>query len=435
MIRLLFLLISCSLFSQEIQRQDRAVIYQDSLFVFGTDHVFASPISKPNTFSLRLIKSQININNYLPIVAHNELHFLDPLGGAVYAYELGGINRIDRSYQHRMQIEAFVMNHNDTIFKYGGYGFWSMRNFFTFFEPVSKEWEIFPPINSKEIPTGTSGNIFVEKDNKIIIFSGKQLNKNNLTDQFYNNEIWSFDFTHKTWESIGATHLDFNSFKHSIAFNDRIAFFDDKEIFVVDPFENKVEVYSQNTLHQMLIKGSRLKTIYKAGVFYCFTYSNNIEAINLVIRNEDEFFGPMVRELEMYPAFNKWWYLLSIILIVPLYVISKKIQKVRFKENKIKLNGNGLIYKKIFYSLTENELAMLDVLVKEGSVETSKILKVVENSSHNYSHNMRTKNKVLGELHYKLQTILKTPEEIIKVTKSKNDKRIIIYSLDLKYFN
>jgi hypothetical protein len=37
-------------------------------------------------------------------------------------------------------------------------------------------------------------------------------------------------------------------------------------------------------------------------------------------------------------------------------------------------------------------------------------------------------------LHYKLQTILNTPEEIIKVTKSKNDKRIIIYSLDLKYF-
>lgn len=84
--------------------------------------------------------------------------------------------------------------------------------------------------------------------------------------------------------------------------------------------------------------------------------------------------------------------------------------------------------------MTENELAMLDVLVKEGSVETSKILKVVENSNHNYSHNMRTKNKVLGELHYKLQTILKTSEEIIKVTKSKNDKRIIIYSLDLKYF-
>jgi hypothetical protein len=48
---------------------------------------------------------------------------------------------------------------------------------------------------------------------------------------------------------------------------------------------------------------------------------------------------------------------------------------------------------------------------------------------------MRTKNKVLAELHYKLQTILKIPEEIIKVSKSKNDKRIMIYSLDLKYFN
>jgi hypothetical protein len=48
---------------------------------------------------------------------------------------------------------------------------------------------------------------------------------------------------------------------------------------------------------------------------------------------------------------------------------------------------------------------------------------------------MRTKNKVIGELNYKLQTILKIQEEIISVQKSPQDKRIIIYKIAHKYFS
>jgi hypothetical protein len=48
---------------------------------------------------------------------------------------------------------------------------------------------------------------------------------------------------------------------------------------------------------------------------------------------------------------------------------------------------------------------------------------------------MRTKNKVIGELNYKLQTILKIQEEIISVQKSPKDKRIIIYKIAHKYFS
>jgi uncharacterized protein (UPF0147 family) len=83
----------------------------------------------------------------------------------------------------------------------------------------------------------------------------------------------------------------------------------------------------------------------------------------------------------------------------------------------------GVVYKKFFYHLSED------------FEKSTQILKVIENVSHHYSHNIRTKNKVIRELNYKLQTILKIQEEIISDQKSPQDKRIIIYKIANTYFN
>ncbi|CAI8204873.1 MAG: hypothetical protein MRY51_06145 [Flavobacteriaceae bacterium] len=436
MIRVILFFSFLSAFSQKMNRSDLSIIHNDSLYIIGTQTVLVSPLSDPNHLVLRYSLSETSkeLRKYQPVSTGKGLYLLDPLGGEVLAFVKDSLKRLDKSFQHRMQIDASVLTHNDTIFKYGGYGFWSMRNYFTYFDPTIREWEVYPPLNTKKFPIGTATNDYVKKGDNIVFFSGKKLNPNDLVEQTSSFQIWTFNFTNRRWNQVGTTTIDFNQFKLSIPFEDKIAYFDQKEIYVVSPFDNNIKVYAQNSLHQKLIEGSRLQPLYHDEVFYCFTYSNNLDEVNLLLRNKDEFFGPVIREEQMYATFSSYWYLSALLLIIPVVFGYKWMKRYRKHKKRIHLTDSGVVFKNIFYGLSDHEIKILNVLVAEGSVNTSKILEIVENPSHNYSHNMRTKNKVIGELQYKLQTILKIQEEVLSVQKSDEDKRIMIYRLDLRYF-
>ena len=55
-------------------------------------------------------------------------------GGSILKIKGDSIFRLDNSYEHKMQIGSIEFVRNDTIFRYGGYGFFENRNFFTFYD-------------------------------------------------------------------------------------------------------------------------------------------------------------------------------------------------------------------------------------------------------------------------------------------------------------
>ena len=64
-------------------------------------------------------------------------------GGSVFESINDTLVKIDNSFNHRMTYESAVFIQNDTIFKFGGYGYWSNRNFLTYFSKETKEWEYY----------------------------------------------------------------------------------------------------------------------------------------------------------------------------------------------------------------------------------------------------------------------------------------------------
>ena len=88
----------------------------------------------PSTYTL----SKINTTVYLS----------QGLGGLVYELRGNKIVRLDRSFMHKMQINAQNFEYDNRIFRFGGYGFWSVRNFFTYFDLNTKEWEAYSPFKA-----------------------------------------------------------------------------------------------------------------------------------------------------------------------------------------------------------------------------------------------------------------------------------------------
>ena len=89
-------------------------------------------------------------------------------GGQVYKKKgREGYYRIDKSFDHRIQSESTIIFKNDTIFKFGGYGFWSMRNFITYFNFDQSEWFALE-YSDNNLSDGYSNTLFNFKKNDFL---------------------------------------------------------------------------------------------------------------------------------------------------------------------------------------------------------------------------------------------------------------------------
>ena len=439
MIRLFFLLFVSAAFSQQISRFDNALIWRDSLLLFSSDSIYSSPISPSRSFSFSSLPLKPNkdllVLKSIITPLDGQIYFLDGMGGGVFEFQKDSLTRIDKSYKHRMQIDATVFVKNDTVFKYGGYGFWSVRNFITFFDPISKEWEILPAQNSDIIPDGTIASMYAISSDEIIFLGGEKLNVFDQQDFSPANEIWKFNFKDKLWTFLGNSTLNFSDFKAHVQMGEEILFLDDTDLILINPFTNKVAKFNNTTLHKKIITTKNLMPLYSNYQFVSFVNSSITGAIGIEVRGRDEFFGPLMETSKLYNDFNYFWLLLVLPFGFAIAMGVKKYKHYRSRANSITVKKGGLIYKRIYYSLTIQENGILLCLLGSEGVETSSIMQFVENPNHNYSHNMRTKNKIIGELNYKLKTILKIEKDLILAAKSDKDKRIIIYTIDKTFFS
>lgn len=110
------------------------------------------------------------------------------------------IRRVDKTVHSGYNFDAYQFVRRDTIFSYGGYGFWTENNLLTYFSPLRKEWNVysvgdFPPYN----PDFAEGQTY-----KFSFYD-------NTEDALYvlrQSEFWRFDFKRGSWRKLGSLVLD-----------------------------------------------------------------------------------------------------------------------------------------------------------------------------------------------------------------------------------
>ena len=83
-------------------------------------------------------------------------------------------------------------------------------------------------------------------------------------------------------------------------------------------------------------------------------------------------------------------------------------------------------------NLDNNSLEILNMLLKNNSITSNQIVaKLVENGL-SYDYASKVKNKIIESLNEKFEFITSSSEPFIKISKSSQDKRIQILSLNNK---
>lgn len=374
--------------------------------------------------SLRIIKNpeQIPFEKFEFKIINNEIYFFGGLSGEVYTIIEDSLNRLDATPDHRLNITSNIFVSNDTIFKYGGYGYWSQRNFNIYFDFQSKEWQVYKTSKKSYNPMGSFYGLYLKSDEGIYFFGGKIVDETNRINQIKSEDVLYFDFKSKTFEKLGTSESEFNLSHYLVHDNEFVYLIKDTILYQVSPKDNTVNLYSYPNKLWSISKERNFNT-FKKDRYYIEVNDPLSNKSKLISLTKEELLKNPLGSLKLYnkdldakPAlFFLVLFLVSILFLILLKIILNKKQ--------ILLKDASLVFKNIHYPLEKEEIAILKKLITSKRISTKEVLEIIEKKEYSYVHNTRIKDKTMKDLNLKLKMIFNFDKTPILEMRSSEDRR------------
>jgi len=399
------------------------IIYHTSTSIHRLD------LSSLKIISSREIKNS-KTSSFSTILKRNKLLFLENRGGDILALNSNdSLVKIDNSNISNFFIGSSIFIKKDTIFKHGGYGYWTQSNFLTYYEDFTKEWQIYPISQKSEIPPDIASHASLIIDDSYYFFGGASISENgSRVVSNLNEEVWCYNFKEKKWRIIG-TFLRDNIIPIYTSFTKGSSLFildDKKQLYEIDLLSNIITKYKIAPILYRFIK--EIKPIYYKGLVYFLDDLGNINKISIT---------ELTKEVEEITVFYKNQNFLQIVLIVTFFSIVFFIIFYSFKEyennKKLKLLENGIRFKNKFIELEELSIAIIRMVEREEA-ELSKVYDLVKKNHLSKIQNERIKNQFIDQINMKLSVLTGEKEDFLIVSKSSFDKRYKTISINKSIF-
>ena len=399
------------------------IIYHTSTSIHRLD------ISSLKIISSREIKNS-KTSSFSTILKRNKLLFLENRGGDILALNSNdSLVKVDNSNISNFFIGSSIFIKKDTIFKHGGYGYWTQSNFLTYYEDFTKEWQIYPISQKSEIPPDIASHASLIIDDSYYFFGGASISENgSRVVSNLNEEVWCYNFKEKKWNLIG-TFLGDHIIPIYTSFTKGSSLFildDNKQLYEIDLLSNLITKYKIAPILYRFIK--EIKPIYYKGLVYFLDDLGNINKISIT---------ELTKEVEEITVFYKNQNFLQIVLIVTFFSTVFFIIFYSYKEyennKKLKLLENGIRFKNKFIELEELSIAIIRMVEREEA-ELSKVYDLVKKNHLSKIQNERIKNQFIDQINMKLSVLTGEKEDFLIVSKSSFDKRYKTISINKSIF-
>ena len=387
-----------------------------------------------NSLEIEVIPFQnidkINLDLYELIVKNKKYFFINDASGLVYKVQDNDLRRVDNSLDNRLLKDSYIFQHNDTIFRYGGYGFWSQRDFIIYYDEGIREWEIYNTNNNSFSPTGSYKGVYFKNKNDVYFIGGQKVDRKNKLKSIDNQEVVKFNFKTRSFEYLGKLNFNFDVYSLIVKDDEGFVINNGSQIAYIKPIENKVLLYDKTPV-QLNLKNYQdevTNNYFFDESYFLEIFNNQNFETNLFKISKSDFFKNNKEESMLYdsriedPINVSTLFLIIIIIILILFAFD------RYRFNMILLSPDGIIYKRVLNRLNNKEIDVIVKLINNEVIATKSILNIVENPNLSYPHNIKIKDQFLRELNLKLSTIFNTTYDPIIVKKSKTDARIKEYS-------
>jgi len=331
----------------------------------------------------------------------------------VFLIQNDSLIRVDKSIDSRVTINAYIFEVNDTVIKYGGYGYWSQRNFMYYFDNSSFEWEYYR-LNFKDDLEGSFSGSVNSLKNDVIFYGGKKVNPQNEVEQIPSEEVVKFDYNQRKLFKLGLLKFDVLEKKLLTTSNDISFFYDDNYLYKIEPFKNLIFKYNKSPLINDVIKSSYIEdeNVFKIEKMFEKRMGNEI------ITLDGDFLNYPIEEFRLYNTpFNYLIILIPISILPILFLIL-----IYTKENSVIYNG-FLIHNKSRYPFESTDIELLKQVLTNKSINLNEVYDIYKNSELSYGHNTRVCNEKIDRLSIQIKSIFKLNNEPFEKKKSIKDRR------------
>ena len=396
---------------------------ESSIYFFYNDYLVKQEISSGALDTLFLNPVPKDYPNYTPIWYDNAVHLTDRAGGWVYRLEKYSTTRIDKSFQHRKQFQASQFVHNDTLFRYGGYGFWRANNFFTYFDKTTSEWE-YLPIRGIHFPPEAYGGPAFLLDGIFYSLGGKKVDYYTGLEGEKNREIWTFNFSTRKWTNRGKTGVDLESY--TIVQKDSLFFLfghpsHSKQSAVLDLQNNRIQFYDLDLESTKICNDTAPFFIADTLLYYTNGRFNRLLAFRDFFTKPDKIERLYFDEKSIF--MNLTYVGLFTFLVISLTymgVTARRMRAPRLVRGGVRCNG-------VFYPLRSEEEAILGLLQSKPRASTDELLGQMARTELSDSQNNKRKVDAVISINKLFKKIANNT--LIKVSKDTTDKRQHIYYL------
>jgi len=329
------------------------------------------------------------------------------------------VQRLDRTFFRGYNFIANQFMHNDTLFSIGGQGFWLRHNVITYYNTRKHEWDLY-----------TAGDKNVQPSNAH--FSGYSSTYKQFFSAYldpgtapYDKEIFAyfFDFNTRTWLKKGPLNSELRSFSKQLfrsvwTGTYLICFYGSEQLFIVDPFNNKLSKYTKHT-DKFFLDNSQV--YYQKGKLYSLQYNNTKIGASYLLDSlaveklvkEAELVGPVY--LSTFQRYQ--YYIFGLLILCLLFGLVLVFRNKQKRKNKL-------------FSDQEEQLIQVFTKLDMGQhISSSELNAILQINDKSYDNQRQIRNRIIGSLNTKVQALLKGQELILRVG-NEEDKRMMNYYLN-----
>lgn len=375
----------------------------------------------------RMVRSnRIDSNSYKVLILRDRLYLVSHLGGEVLKELNGSLVQIDNSYEHKNQLASSIYTLNDTIFRFGGYGFFDSRNFITYYSELTNEWEVYLT-NSESFPSGRFANKYFQNDEFFYLIGGSTINPNNRNHSEPETDVWRFSHSTKRWDKLGELsnfeRLEYSKF--DFVSNNSFVFKSAGELYEYEIIENKFYQLEGSDLLRKVFSSAVVSFTNDSIFFSVGTPNSKFQKSKIIgLSNKDLRRAHAIS----YHSDNRrlvFYVLLGSTLVISLVFLLVNRTRRRRRTSDLKLLGSILSYKGFKVELNELETEFIHLLIEKEVVQNGALIDLIT-SDLDISHKSRIKNSIIHDLNNKL-AIIAAGKIRIERRASSFDKRYFEY--------
>lgn len=385
--------------------------------IIANDSIYCFDLEKQLVKTSYLNTDSFQIKSINPITGFNASYYPSNQTGVVVNKAL---ERIDKTRSRDFFMNSSFFVDNDTLFRIGGYGFWTKYRGVSYFNIEEKLWYPYQLNTIDNTYLGLLNPKVSRLDStSYVLFAGKTFDDENPLKEYPNSKVFVLDFKSKSILYSGNTKQSLDGFR-IISSKENTLILKKTGIERLDWSKNIVELFNCNWTHKV----SHKHNVFLFNNQFYFIEQNNYKfKLSSALNNIDSLI-PLKNSLYKPKDWPKLIYLLLVVIItVLLYYLFKKY-------NTLYVNHTYLSFKFKRIGISNSEYEILKVLYNEGKITTNQIHHILSNKALHPNHIYRLIPEVMRDLNKTLVLLLSNNNLVFSVTKNKTDRRIREYAFN-----